>query len=419
MNARLATLLSLAANLMLALALGVLWQRRLAPPKTPPPAPTPLVAGTRPPPASTSPPQPAPSASRAFHWSQVESEDYRQYIANLRTLGCPERLIRDLLVSDLDALYETRRRTLKPVRLPPWDGADRQAAASAEFQAALRALEEEHRAVTTELLGFPWERQALESFHREELAGALLGFLPAEQAIQLLSIPEAYENRARAIRERANHILLAEDRTELAGLADELEARLAATLAPAQLEELMLRVHAILALAKDGHFEAADLTGAQAREIARLSRQSVDLIREEFLEVREVTEEQRKQREADYEAALAKSLGPGKAADVTRARDDRFRETLDFAREQNLPRQTAVQAYEIRSVAETEAEQVRTDRQLTPETRQARLQELQAATAAALTRVIGQAHMPKYLGTPGEWINGLGSLEAPQPEGRD
>src|SRR5437868_6638046 len=31
-----------------------------------------------------------------FHWSQIESSDYRAYIANLRAIGCPEPTIRDI-----------------------------------------------------------------------------------------------------------------------------------------------------------------------------------------------------------------------------------------------------------------------------------------------------------------------------------
>jgi hypothetical protein len=419
MNARLATLFSLAANVLLALALAVVWQQRLARPAAPPPAPEPATPRATPAPSPAPAVQPAATGPEAFHWSRVESEDYRQYIANLRALGCPERLLRDMIVADLDALYAARRDALKPVRLPPWASADRHATTDAAFQEAMRELEEEQRSVTTELLGFPWVRDAIEHYADEMLVSVLLGYLPPEQAIQVMGLPETYEARAQAIRQRANNILLAEDRAELGALADDLEGRLAALLTPAQLEELMLRLHAVLAIAGDRHLEAAALTGVEAREVARLSRVSVDLIREEFIQVRDVTDEERKRRALESEAALVKSLGPEKAADLKRAGDDRFRQTLDFTRERNLPRQTAVQTYEIRHAAETEAASVRSDPQLAPETRLARLQELQTATAAALTRVIGQNHMTEYLGTPGEWLNELGTLEQAPTEGRD
>ncbi len=42
--------------------------------------------------AAESAARPAPSVveTNAFNWSQLESTDYRQYIANLRAIGCPE-----------------------------------------------------------------------------------------------------------------------------------------------------------------------------------------------------------------------------------------------------------------------------------------------------------------------------------------
>jgi hypothetical protein len=62
-----------------------------------------------------------------FHWRQVESEDYRRYIANLRGLGCPERLIRDIILADITELYERKERDIEPPAMEAWAwfGADR------------------------------------------------------------------------------------------------------------------------------------------------------------------------------------------------------------------------------------------------------------------------------------------------------
>ena len=40
-----------------------------------------------------------------FTWSQIETNDYRAYIANLRSIGCPDATIRDIIVADVNALY--------------------------------------------------------------------------------------------------------------------------------------------------------------------------------------------------------------------------------------------------------------------------------------------------------------------------
>ena len=60
----------------------------------------------------------APGASptakvKPFHWSQIESADYRTYIANLRAIGCPEQTIRDIITADVDSLYAARRQPLE------------------------------------------------------------------------------------------------------------------------------------------------------------------------------------------------------------------------------------------------------------------------------------------------------------------
>jgi hypothetical protein len=39
-----------------------------------------------------------------FRWEQLESEDYRAYIARLRAIGCPEQTIRDIIIADVDKM---------------------------------------------------------------------------------------------------------------------------------------------------------------------------------------------------------------------------------------------------------------------------------------------------------------------------
>src|SRR5687767_5951918 len=48
----------------------------------------------------------------ALDWRIVESEDYKKYIANLRAIGCPEETIRDIIIADVNKLFEARKREL-------------------------------------------------------------------------------------------------------------------------------------------------------------------------------------------------------------------------------------------------------------------------------------------------------------------
>jgi len=55
------------------------------------------------------PPQAQP---KPFHWSQLESSDYRIYIAKLRAIGCPPQTLRDIISADVDTLYTKKRKEL-------------------------------------------------------------------------------------------------------------------------------------------------------------------------------------------------------------------------------------------------------------------------------------------------------------------
>jgi len=103
-------ILSLALN---ALLLGALVLPRLQ--KTPV-APQPA--------AFTATPSPTPEAAAAqanatlstkpaaFSWSQLESSDYPTYIANLRSISCPETTVRDIISADVEGLFRKRRKEL-------------------------------------------------------------------------------------------------------------------------------------------------------------------------------------------------------------------------------------------------------------------------------------------------------------------
>ena len=77
-----------------------------------------------------------------FRWSQLESTDYRNYIANLRGIGCPEQTIRDIITADVDAaFYAPQRDQLK----------QQQTAQSLEY--ALQKLNQQEVSFITSLLG--------------------------------------------------------------------------------------------------------------------------------------------------------------------------------------------------------------------------------------------------------------------------
>jgi hypothetical protein len=393
--------------------MGVWWSRaRREREEAPPPA---VEAAQRWPSKPRPRPEPLPAtnlpATTAFHWSQIESNDYRQYIANLRAVGCPERLIRDVVVADLHQLYERRRQSVRAAPLPPWADQDARAAAETQAQHQLEALDEEHRAVLRELLGFAWNREAIELWNNEEIAWLLLGFLTDDQAIRVAGLVEPLQNSARRLRDRVEGILLAEDCAALEQLGARFRADVAAWLTPQQTEEFNLRLQALgLAISGKGlHFDLAGLTGLEGREIVRLSLAHEDFIREELLGL-EPSEAERQERRLDLDHAVANVLGPQKYAAFARAQDERFREAYEFTHERQLPEDSAVKAWEIRRVAEEEAAALRAGPAAGTDSIDlaAQLQALQESAAAALTSVLGVEHADQYVEQHGEWLKQIG-----------
>ena len=58
--------------------------------------------------------------AKPFDWRTVESDDYRQYVANLRAIGCPEKTIRDIIMADVTELFRERAKHSPGHRFEYW-----------------------------------------------------------------------------------------------------------------------------------------------------------------------------------------------------------------------------------------------------------------------------------------------------------
>jgi hypothetical protein len=104
--------ISVAGNVLLTLlALWLLRRMHEATDRSPVSAPA-EISGV---PAEAREATPAMSAPdpKPFRWSQLESaNDYRVYVANLRAIGCPEKIIWAIVQMDVDGAFDFKRRQL-------------------------------------------------------------------------------------------------------------------------------------------------------------------------------------------------------------------------------------------------------------------------------------------------------------------
>jgi hypothetical protein len=194
MNAKPILLLSVAANVVLAAVLfKTTLSRQAVVESTPSAVAAPAVAAPAAvQPATVATTSNAPAAmSLQFDWRMVESEDYRKYIANLRSIGCPEETIRDIIVADVNKLYESKRKELAgpAKKFEFWKpGVMMGAAFDADRMEKERALNQEKRALLTALLGSaPDEKPDLLAGAASQIE-AMFDFLPADKRSKVFNL---------------------------------------------------------------------------------------------------------------------------------------------------------------------------------------------------------------------------------------
>ena len=107
-------------------------------------------------------------------WSHVESPDYATYISNLRSIGCPEQTIRDIIIADVNALYARRRATEILTPQQEWWRSEPNPQVVKLAADKTLALDKERRALLAKLLGTNWEGGDLASLPRPTRPGIVL-----------------------------------------------------------------------------------------------------------------------------------------------------------------------------------------------------------------------------------------------------
>ncbi|RME96590.1 MAG: hypothetical protein D6766_00250 [Verrucomicrobia bacterium] len=309
--------------------------------------------------------------ARPLRWSDLESTNYLRYIQNLRSIGCPEATIRDIITAEVDALFARRRaREIVRPRHQWWRAEpDPELAEAARRQE--QALEAERRALLTRLLGtnaFP----ALAEAVGHPLDGPVLGELPEETRLKVREIEL----------ERA--------RQAATGADDEAawRQRLAEVLSPEQLEEYLLRYSSSAEHLRT-ELGALDVGPERFRELWR----RLDPLERELQALQREGDPAKAARAAELlaqrEAALKDTLAPEEYETLVLQRDPQFQAMRARLEQAGLPEKWARPLYEIDQATAEERARIEADPTLTEEERQAQLAAMEAERAAAIRTLLG------------------------------
>jgi hypothetical protein len=178
---------------------------------------------------------------QAFDWRLVESQDYKKYIANLRSIGCPEETIRDIIIADVDKLFASRKRALSGStnKFEYWKTGNFFANIIDEKAIEQKQqLSKEKRELLKELLGFAPEE-------KPDLLGAMnpfesmLDFLPSAKQAEVAELFQKFQAR---IVKGFSGSPDGDDLKNMQKTQKEMETELAKVLSPEELEQYQLRM---------------------------------------------------------------------------------------------------------------------------------------------------------------------------------
>jgi hypothetical protein len=364
-------------------------------------------------PPQAKPPLPTPPAvvfvTNQFHWNSVESTDYREYIGNLRRIGCPESTIKDIIMTDIMRLYAARRGQFyhNGREFKFWETNEKRklnVKQLEEREQQLALIDKEIPAVLRELLGINYERELNRYFVDTNEDERRLNFVSEEKRSRLLALRDEIET----MREKAHGAGDANvTREELAHIDEHRRKTLASILTPTELEEFELRTSETADRLRN-ELIGFNPTEEEFRQIYARQR----AFEERFASVDPNDQEAQAAKfieQSRMDAEIRQQLGEGRYAELQQAREPEFQSAVLFTELYELPQSTAATIVEIKQVAERGRIALFANRNIPAESRAEALRAIQTETEQSLLEILGPKVMSSYTQSSGKWIQDLAS----------
>lgn len=347
-----------------------------------------------------------------FAWTMLPSADLAALRDALRGRECPERLVRvilrGILKRELDARVEA---LLRPVLDNFWGWLDLNDPKKVEVLGnAIEAVEDEIKERYEALIAGVQEPQ--EPLGKP--SDSRLAFLPDDKHAAVLELRRQFDERRRALRQEPEGLTREQAAAARRQLEAEHEAALDTLLTEGERDELRLRLRLSHRADRLRSLQEIELEPADLRDIAA-TRDAFEARREaegEFLE-NQARDEFVKKLQAEQEAALRQQLGEERFAELRRAEDGDYRDTMAIIRRLGLPEATGRDLFEL-------AKSLHTARRERPESAGRDAEILQTAEREVRRILRQDAHaIATYRRHQLKWLRELAAPEHPDPYDRD
>ena len=343
--------------------------------------------------------------TNVFEWAQLEAEDYRTYIERLRSIGCPEQTIRDIVIADLEKLMAPRVREIDGRKEPPkyWKPERKELVRTIdvlEKSGKKQEVDFEKREIIRELLGVDLAAERSKASGESDFYEERLSFLDADKRSRVRMIMERANREEVALREKSwmeNDELTADERTRLDEIATTKAREVAALLSPAELENYNLWFSDSAYKVRDSFF-------------------AMEPTEEDFLAVYEIQREfdsvwanksgaEYENARNDYEQKIREHLGEERYEEFRRSRDDDYQQLQAAAVQFGLNSGIATEVYGFKKVLNEERQRVQEMPGLTAEQRARVFNALGEEAERAVIEVMGHKPYRYYIRSgAGKWI---------------
>lgn len=348
-----------------------------------------------------------------LHWAQLESEDYHEYIARLRGIGCPEATIRDIIIADLDKLLAPEVQALYGRRkeLSYWHSVEEELANDVDPREVSRKaaeIEKRKRQIIRELVGADLLRERLEQQGQEDYFERRLSFLPEDRRTQVRELLEKFEETEQRFREKEledGEPLDAGDRAQLRTLAQQRDAELNQLLTPGEKAQYELWMSPSAAEVRRALYgmnatEQEFLSAYQARRNFDEKWSDRDEI---FMDATSRAEMER-DRQA-MENQIRQDLGDERYTLYQRGQDEDYHALSALASRFQVSKDKVAEVYGYKRIAEDIKAQVRNNPEMNAEQMASALRAIGEETAGAVRAALGDRAYRYYVRTgQGGWI---------------
>ena len=369
----------------------------------------------------TAPPERIVREVERFHWRQIEDEDFKKYIQNLRDIGCPEETIRNLVKQDLDKYYDQRKADIlskSPARKEFWKSGNPSSLGrpSASASSQMAQLDREKN----EVLGELFNPSGLAAINRpgplararsQAKSGYAMDFIPDEETkAQLNTLEQEYGSQL--LKKMAQGASDAQDMAEIRQLRQDRDSSIATMLTPEQKMEYDLRkspTAANMRLQMDGfdpsEDEFRDIFGARKAFDDEHGVVPGASISAGDMEARQFAEQEMNDQIRD-------SLGDDRYQDYLRQTDYDYKSIAKITERQGLGENISAQVYDMKGGAEELAREIRMNTGLSIEERQMQLGQIRNVTSRSIESLIGGQGAVALQGQAGgrNWLNNLGRV---------